>query len=104
MSKERFNHAKSAFELSLKGWWSISKRIFTGLQKDNVPLVSAGVAFYCLLAIFPLLRATIALYGLVVSPDELQRHMALLVNVVPNDSRYIIEEQLKNLTRSRILH
>ena len=98
MSKERFNHAKSAFELSLKSWWSISKRIFTSLQKDNIPLISAGVAFYCLLAIFPLLGATIALYGLVVSPDELQRHMALLVNVVPNDSRYIIEEQLKNLT------
>ena len=98
MSKERFNHAKSAFELSLKSWWSISKRIFTSLQKDNIPLISAGVAFYCLLAIFPLLAATIALYGLAVSPSELQSHMALLVNVVPNDSRYIIEEQLKNLT------
>ena len=72
----------------------VFRRIFTSLQKDNI-LLSAGVAFYYLLAIFPLLGATIALYGLVVSPDELQRHMALLVNVVPNDGRYIIEEQLK---------
>ncbi|MCZ8529090.1 YihY/virulence factor BrkB family protein [Alteromonas sp. PRIM-21] len=98
MSKGRFSHAKSAFELSLKSWWSIIKRIFTSLQKDNIPLISAGVAFYCLLAIFPLLGATIALYGLMVSPQELQNHMSLLVNVVPADSRYIIEEQLTNLT------
>ena len=97
MSKESFNHAKSALELSLKSWWSILKRIFTSLQKDNIPLISAGVAFYCLLAIFPLLGATIALYGLLVSPSELQNHLALLVNVVPRDSRYIIEEQLTNL-------
>lgn len=98
MSKGRFSHAKSAFELSHKSWWSITKRIFTSLQKDNIPLIAAGVAFYCLLAIFPLLGATIALYGLMVSPEELQSHMALLVNVVPADSRYIIEEQLTTLT------
>ena len=97
MSKERFNHAKSAFEISLKSWWSILKRIFSSVQKDNIPLIAAGVAFYCLLAIFPLLGATIALYGLMVSPQELQSHMTFLVNVVPTDSRYIIEEQLTNL-------
>lgn len=98
MNTERLDHAKSAFEISLKNWWNILKRIFTSLQKDNIPLIAAGVAFYCLLAIFPLLGSTIALYGLMVSPSELQNHMALLVNVVPNESRYIIEEQLTNLT------
>ena len=98
MNTERLDHAKSAFEISLKHWWSILKRIFTSLQKDNIPLIAAGVAFYCLLAIFPLLGSIIALYGLMVSPSELQNHMALLVNVVPNESRYIIEEQLTNLT------
>ncbi|MDO6569015.1 YihY/virulence factor BrkB family protein [Alteromonas sp. 1_MG-2023] len=98
MNTTHQNRAESAFGLSVKNWWSISKRIFTNIQKHNVPLIAAGVAFYCLLAIFPLLGATISLYGLMVSPDELQKHMSLLVNVVPTDSRYIIEEQLKNLT------
>ena len=98
MKQKHISKAQSAMEMSLRSWWSISKRIVTNVQKHNIPLISAGVAFYCLLAIFPLLGATIALYGLVVSADELQKHMALIVDVVPRDSRYIIEEQLTNLT------
>lgn len=97
MSKATVNNAKSALTLPLKSWWPIIKRTFNGVQNDNVPLIAAGVAFYCLLAIFPLLGATIALYGLMVSPTELKDHMAMLVNVVPGDSRYIIEEQLQHL-------
>jgi len=69
------------------------------MQRHNISLISAGVAFYCLLAIFPLLGATIALYGLVVSPDALQEHMTMLVSVVPSGSRYIIEEKLNDLTQ-----
>lgn len=99
MSTTHLSKAESAFGLTLKNWWNITKRILTNIQSHNIPLISAGVAFYCLLAIFPLLAATISLYGLMVSPEELQKHMALLVNVVPTDSRYIIEEQLKNLTQ-----
>lgn len=98
MSTQHVNKAKSVLELPTKSWWPIAKRIFSNMQSHNVPLIAAGVAFYCLLAIFPLLGATISLYGLLVSPQELQSHMALLVNVVPSDSSYIIEEQLKNLT------
>lgn len=98
MKQKHISKAQSAMEMSLRSWWSISKRIVTNVQKHNIPLISAGVAFYCLLAIFPLLGATIALYGLVVSADELQKHMALIVDVVPRDSGYIIEEQLTNLT------
>ncbi len=99
MSTTQSTKAESALGLTLKNWWSIVKRTFTNIQSHNIPLIAAGVAFYCLLAIFPLLGATISLYGLMVSPEELQNHMALLVDVVPSDSSYIIEEQLKNLTQ-----
>ncbi|MBU3021360.1 YihY/virulence factor BrkB family protein [Aestuariibacter sp. A3R04] len=97
MSKTTFNNAKSTLTIPVKGWWSIAKRITRSVQNDNIPLIAAGVAFYCLLAIFPLLAATIALYGLVVSSAEVQEHMAMLVNIVPEESQYIIEEQLKRL-------
>ncbi|WP_421132139.1 YihY/virulence factor BrkB family protein [Alteromonas sp. A079] len=98
MSKTHLSKAESALGLSARNWWSIIKRTFVHLQRHNISLISAGVAFYCLLAIFPLLGATIALYGLVVSPESLQEHMSMLVSVVPADSRYIIEEKLSDLT------
>lgn len=98
MASKHGVRAHSILELSPGSWWAILKRIYTKMHEHNLPLIAAGVAFYFLLAIFPLLGAIISLYGLMVSPDELQQHMALLIDVVPSQSRYIIEEQLTNLT------
>lgn len=98
MSSKLSPLAHSVLHLPLKSWWHICKRVVKKTQEHNLPIVAAGVAFYFLLAIFPLLGALISLYGLMVSPEELREHMALLVDVVPSQSRYILEEQLKNLT------
>jgi len=97
MSENKGRDADSIAQIPLSGWWSIAKRTYANLNTHNLQLVSAGVAFYFLLAVFPLLAAVISLYGLLVSFDDLQNHMAYLINVVPADSRYILEEQLEGL-------
>ncbi len=90
--------ATSLTDFSLLAWWQILKRTYSKQNAHNLSLVAAGVAFYFLLAVFPLLTAVISLYGLLVTPEQLQSHMAHLVDVVPADSRYIVEEQLTKLT------
>ncbi len=99
MASKNSVNAHSIVDMPMHTWWQILKRIYTKTQEHNLPLIAAGVAFYLLLAIFPLLGALISLYGLMVSPEELQQHMQLLMDVVPSQSRYIIEEQLENLTQ-----
>ncbi len=99
MASKRSVNAHSIIDMPMHSWWHIIKRISVKMQQHNLPLIAAGVAFYLLLAIFPLLGALISLYGLMVSPAELQDHMQLLIDVVPSQSRYIIEEQLENLTQ-----
>lgn len=88
----------SVLSMPVKQWWQAGKRMVKNSQEHNLSLIAAGVAFYFLLAIFPLLGAIISSYGLMVSPEELREHMAMLVDVVPSQSRYILEEQLQNLT------
>lgn len=90
--------AKKLSDFSLGAWWQITKRTYVRQNSHDLSLVSAGVAFYFLLAVFPLLTAVISLYGLLVTPEQLHSHMAHLIDVVPTDSRYIIEEQLTKLT------
>ncbi len=92
--------AKKLSEFSLGAWWQITKRTYVRQNAHDLSLVSAGVAFYFLLAVFPLLTAVISLYGLLVTPEQLHSHMAHLIDVVPADSRYIIEEQLTKLTEN----
>lgn len=57
----------------------------------------AGVAFYFLLAIFPLLAALVSMYGLFTDQATLIQHMVLLVGVIPEQSRDILESQIESL-------
>lgn len=97
-SKKYSGHnAVSPLHIPPAGWWSIVKRVYSHIQKDNLSLISAGVAFYFLLAVFPIISALISIYGLVVSVDELGRHMAYLVDILPSDSRYVIQDQIEKI-------
>jgi hypothetical protein len=53
-----------------KGWLQIAKRAWAEAKADQVPLLSAGVAFYAFLSIFPALIAAVTLYGLVADPQQ----------------------------------
>jgi hypothetical protein len=50
-------------EIPPQGWFAIAKRTWTEVQKDNVGIVAAGVAFYFFLALVPLLAAAVLTYG-----------------------------------------
>jgi membrane protein len=96
------NYRLNANELNdfrMNDWWAVLKRLFANIQKHNLSLISAGVAFYCLLAVFPLLAAIISLYGIVVSQQELQQHLTQLMNLFPQQSHYIVEEHLANFLK-----
>ncbi len=99
MSQSHFENTPSEF--SPRNWWRISKRVYQSVQNDNVSLISAGVAFYFLLAIFPLLAALISLYGLFVDKQTLSEHLALLIGVVPQQSHEIVKTQVESLLNTK---
>mgnify|MGYP003678274569 CR=1 FL=1 len=91
------NDASHPQEFSLANWWQISKRVVQKVQQDNMSLIAAGVAFYFLLALFPLLAALVSMYGLFVDHETLNQHINLLVGIIPEQSRAILEAQIKKL-------
>jgi membrane protein len=94
---ERARHAKRPGEVSREGWWDILKRVKKAIARDNVSLISAGVALFALLAVFPTLTALVLIYGLVASPDDIARHMQPLMDVLPAGAAQIIEGQLREV-------
>ncbi|WP_454061469.1 YihY/virulence factor BrkB family protein [Candidatus Nitrospira salsa] len=82
------------------GWRDIGFRIKHQLDADNVSLVAAGVAFYVVLALFPALAALVSLYGLIMDPHDIERHLALASSLLPQEARAIIDEQLKSVIKS----
>lgn len=91
------NQIKHPQEFSLTNWWQIAKRVLHKVEQDNMSLIAAGVAFYFLLAMFPLLAALVSMYGLFTDQQTLLQHMNLLVGVIPEQSREILEAQIESL-------
>lgn len=79
-------------------WWRAARLVFQMIDEKNLSLISAGVAFYAILAVFPGLAATIALWGVVGDPglalEQLQEFEAL----IPNDVYRLLAGQLSKLS------
>ena len=67
------------------------------MSEINVGLVSAGVAFYGLLAIFPTLTAIVALWGLVADPARVAAEVKTIEPMVPEEGFDILEQQVNAL-------
>lgn len=93
---DRGHNAEKPTQIPLKGWKDIALRVKDRLTKDHVTLVSAGIAFYFFLAIFPAIAAALSTYGLVMEPAQVEQQMSQLVNVLPEQAHQMISDILKH--------
>ncbi len=90
--------AEQPSEFSSNDWWSIIKRLWDKIDEYNVSMLSAAVAFYAMLAIFPALASIVTLYALVADPTDVIRHLNLIKGVVPAEVTTIFNDQLSAIT------
>ena len=71
--------------------------LLTAMDARNLSLISAGVAFYAMLAIFPALAAVIALWGVFSDPALIDDQVTLLRRFIPGDAFTLFEAQVDAL-------
>lgn len=76
------------------GWRDILLRTKDQLVLDNVALVSAGLAFYTLMSIFPAIAAIVSVYGLVADAGEVEQHFLAVADLVPGQARTLLADQM----------
>ncbi len=96
-SNERGCQAGRPRDIPLKGWWDIALRLKSEMAHDNLSIISAGVAFYAFLAIFPALAALVSMYGLVTNPATLEQKIGTIENVLPADAAGVINAELRQI-------
>jgi membrane protein len=84
-------------EIPARGWWQVTKRAWAESKVDQVPLMSAGVAFFAFLSLFPALIAAVLIYGLVTTPEQVQAQVESISSIVPASARSLITDQLTSL-------
>lgn len=78
-------------------WYSAATGVLTGMNDSNMSLISAGVAFWGMLAIFPSVAAIIAIWGVFANPVDVQSQLELLRGFVPGEAYRILDTQVRNL-------
>jgi len=94
---ERGRFAAAPAEIPKPGWKDILLRTRKEFSRDQIPLISAGVTFYTLLALFPGVAAFVSLYGLFAEVGEAQRQLATLKYLLPPAVVAFIGEQMIRL-------
>ncbi len=95
---DRGRSAETPAQIPALGYKDVAWRIYQEVSDDRVMLVSAGVTFYLLLALAPLLAALVSVYGLILDPADIAAQAAALSGVVPGGAIDILTEQLERLS------
>lgn len=67
--------------------------VWREIHEDNLSLVSAGVSFYAVLAIFPAVAAIVAMYGLVAGPETIREHLGFMDAILPGEAYQLLANQ-----------
>jgi membrane protein len=78
----------------MASFFSIMRQWWQTMHRENISFLAGGVAFYGLLAVFPMLTSLVSLYGLLASKKDVQAQMAFVAQIVPPSAFDIISGQL----------
>lgn len=91
------SEAERPSQLTWSDWKEILLRVKGEIAKDHVSLVSAGIAFYTMLALFPGIAAMVGLYGVFAEPADIATHIGALAGFLPAEAIEIIRAQTADL-------
>jgi membrane protein len=87
-------------DISDRGWFDVLTRLAHSLGRDGMWLRSAGVAFCAIFAAIPGASATVALVGLLASPEAVHRPIEMLNGLVPGSATTFLADQMQAVAQT----
>lgn len=87
-------------KISFSGWKTILVGVKDQISENNVSIISAGVAFYAFLAVFPAIAALVSIYGLAMDPQSIQNQLSQISAMMPQQAYDILKAQLESLVET----
>ena len=79
---------------SVHEWRQIALGVWNSIGEDNIVVVSAGVAFFATLAVFPAVASVLTLYGLVADPQVARAQLQHFAAFMPPEARSLLFSQV----------
>ncbi len=90
--------ASAPHRISRRGWSQILRRVRDRVIPDQFPLFSAGVAFFAVLSIAPVMVTALAVYGAVNTPEQALQQLSGLADPLPEQLEEVVADQLTSIT------
>ncbi len=83
------------------GWLFAIRRFLAAVRQHRLTLISAAVAFYGFLSLFPGLAAVVSMYGLLLDGRSIERQLQMLGLVPASGPRLVLTELQRLASRPR---
>jgi membrane protein len=94
----REGHAvRAPHHLSAAAWRAVFKRVGRRLVVDRLALLSAGIAFFAVLSIAPVLMTALSVYGAVNTPEQALEQLAKVTGLLPPTLEALVADQLTTI-------
>lgn len=100
MNNSKGINAEKPLQIPFAGWKEVLKRVIKQMDKNNIPIMAAGVAFYFFMALFPALLAIVAIYTVTTDPLLIREHLETLEEFMPPETHEFISEKIQNMVDS----
>jgi len=94
----RASDASWPHRISARHWGSILRRVVRHVLNDRLMLLSAGISFFALLSIAPMLVTAVSVYGAVTTPAEALEQLSGVARTLPPELEPLVAEQLTTIT------
>ena len=90
--------AVSPGQIGARGWWLVLRRAAGHVVVARLPLLSAGIAFFAVLSIAPVLVTALSVYGAVNTPAQALDQLSRVSQMLPAQLQPIVADQLTSIT------
>lgn len=96
--KHKNDSNNELFDFSRRGWRRSLLEARDALSEKNIGMLSAGIAYFGVLAFFPLMASVVAIASIAVQPDKIQEIAISTSQYIPEDINRLLVTQLENAT------
>lgn len=98
LSTAHASDAAAPHHISFRGWRLILHRVARRAMAGQLPLYSAGIAFFAILSLAPVLLTAVSVYGAVNTSEQALAQLSGIAGMLPTQLEPLVAEQLTTIT------
>ena len=92
--------AESPGRIPLQGWLRILRRAGSHVLSDRLQVLSAGISFFAILSLAPLMVTALSVYGALNTPEQALAQLSDVAEVLPDALEPVVADQLVSITQA----